>query len=123
MEMDYRYRTPEEIAVRLRELRAAAGMTIAELAEHTGEQEEWLSRAEATGALSTRTLLAYCDAFSVGADSILSTEPSMREKFGITDETPEPIRRSVEILEELIEDYFGLEALVGSPAGYRERVL
>lgn len=104
------YRTREQIAERIRELREEREMTQRALAEALGMDPASMNRIEkGERGISTGELVAIADAFGVEADAILRLqEPAfaLRASCGNDD-----VRDSLTAFREVIADYFAAEAL------------
>lgn len=116
----FRYLSAEEIGPNLRRLRRQAGLTQAALADKSGRTVERISAIErGKSGLTAADAVMFGEALGVRSHLLLSSDPDW-ERMIRSAKTP-AIRRSLEIFGELIDDYLGLEALVGNPRSTRQR--
>jgi transcriptional regulator with XRE-family HTH domain len=104
------YRTREQVAERIRELREERDMTQRALAEALGMDPASMNRIEkGERGVSTGELVAMADALGVEADAILRLEePAFALRANCADED---VRESLAAFREVIADYFAAEAL------------
>lgn len=104
------YRTPEEVARRVRELREERGMSQRSLAGCVGLDPAAMSRVESNErGLSTGELVAIAQALEVEVDTILrSAEPEYALRASCSDED---VRDSLGFFRDVIADCFAVEAL------------
>ena len=104
------YRTREEVAERIRELREEHDITQRALAEALGMDPATMNRIEkAERGISTGELVAIAEELGVAVDTILRTEePAFALRASCADEE---VRESLASFREVIADYFAAEAL------------
>ena len=108
------YRTNAEIGDRVRSLRAAAGLSQEQLAEVLDVDQSAVSRIEGGDrALTARELTVVADHFGVTPASIVQVEEDALAllRHGGADNVA--VSGSLDEFRSCIEDYFGVEALVG----------
>jgi hypothetical protein len=105
------YRTREEVAARIRELREEREMTQRTLATTVGLDPAAMNRVESgERGLSTGELVGIAEALGVDADDILrSGQPSLALRAACGDGE---VAQSVDFFRDVIADYFAVEALV-----------
>lgn len=107
------FRTPQEVGEVLRALRESRGLTQAEIAEVIDLDKTAISKIEGgTRSLTAKELIGLADYYTVPSDTIVR-----RESEGVFlrggDAEPDGVRRSLDVFRACIEDYLGLEALLG----------
>lgn len=108
------YRTSDEIGEHVRALRSDASMSQTQLGEVLGVDQATVSRIEAgERALTGRDLMLVADYFGVSSSSIVRRSEESLALLRAGDAEPEGVKRSLEEFRSCIEDYFGVEALVG----------
>lgn len=104
------YRTREEVAERIRELREDRDIKQRALADALGIDPATMNRIEkAERGISTGELVSLAEALGVGVDAILRVEePAFAFRASCADED---VRESLAAFREVIADYFAAEAL------------
>ena len=104
------YRTPDEVAARVRELREERGMSQRSLAGRVGLDPAAMSRVESNDrGLSTGDLVAIAQALEVEVDTILrSADMACALRASCPEED---VRSSLGFFRDVIADCFALEAL------------
>lgn len=104
------YRTKEEVAARIRELRDERGMTQRALADALGVDPAAMTRIEKTErGLSTGELVGVAEAFGVPVDTILRKHEA---SYALrADCEHESLRDDLAFFREVIADFFAAEAL------------
>jgi transcriptional regulator with XRE-family HTH domain len=108
--MGMTYRTREEVAQRVRELRDERGLSQRKLAEAIGVDPASMNRIESgQRGISTGELVAIAEALQVDVDIILRVEePSFALRANCGDDE---VRESLEFFRDVIADFFAVEAL------------
>jgi transcriptional regulator with XRE-family HTH domain len=108
--MSMTYRTREEVAQRIRELRDEREVSQRKLAEAIGVDPASMNRIESgRRGISTGELVAIAEALQVDVDTILRVEePSFALRASCGDDE---VRESLSFFREIIADYFAVEAL------------
>jgi transcriptional regulator with XRE-family HTH domain len=104
------YRSREEIAQRVREIREQRGLTQVEVAEALGLDKASMSRLE-SGArgMSTGELVSLARLFGVRVDDLVCAE---EQAFALRAScSAEDVDDALKLFNEVIEDYFTAEAL------------
>jgi transcriptional regulator with XRE-family HTH domain len=109
--MSATYRTREEIAARIVELRNERGMSQRELASAIALEPSAMNRIEKSArGLSTGELVRLAAALAVDVDAILCDEKPVCALRA--DCSEEDVRRTLHFFDEIIADYFAAAALV-----------
>lgn len=108
--MGLTYRTREEVAQRVRELREERELSQRKLAQLIGVDPASMNRIESgERGISTGELVAIAEALGVGVDTILRVEePSYALRADCGDDE---VRESLSFFRDVIADYFAVEAL------------
>lgn len=108
--MGVTYRTRDEVAQRVRELREERDISQRKLAEALGIDPASMNRMEkGERGISTGELVAIAEALHVGVDTILRVEePAYALRATCADGE---VRESLDFFREVIADYFAVEAL------------
>jgi transcriptional regulator with XRE-family HTH domain len=108
------YRTQAEVGERIRTLRSDAALSQRELGEVLGVDQTAVSRIESGDrALTGRELMLAADYFGVPSASIIQAEEDALTLLRAGDAEQDDVKRSLDEFRSCIEDYFGVEALVG----------
>jgi transcriptional regulator with XRE-family HTH domain len=119
----YRYRTQTEIGDLIARLRREQDVSVEQFCAAVDISPETLARIEAgERSVTVREILAFSALLGIEGNGLLSTEPSLAEQWGVGPDSPQAVKDAARVMSELIEDYFGLRALVGDPASYRAAV-
>jgi transcriptional regulator with XRE-family HTH domain len=104
------YRTREEVAERVRELREERGLSQRKLAAAIEVDPASMNRIEsAQRGISTGELVSIAEALGVSVEHILRTaEPAFALRANCSDDE---VRDSLTFFREVIADYFAVEAL------------
>jgi transcriptional regulator with XRE-family HTH domain len=107
------FRTSDEIGAFIRSLRKERGLTQTDIGKVLGLEKTAVSKIESGArALTAKELIWLADYFTLSSKEIACREPEGAFlRAGEAD--PEGIRRSLDCFRECIEDYLGLEALLG----------
>ncbi len=107
------YKSKEELAGFVAELRQRAELTQEELAEALGIRQSTISRIESgSRGLSLQELGSYADYFGISVEEILRKEEEGAVLMRAEDSDSEEARAAVKLFREVIDDYFGAEAMV-----------
>jgi len=108
--MGVTYRTRDEVAERVRELREEREMSQRKLAEALSIDPASMNRIEkGERGISTGELVAIAEALQVDVDSILRVE---EPAYALRANCPDgEVRRSLDFFRDVIADYFAVEAL------------
>ncbi|MGB7160173.1 MAG: helix-turn-helix transcriptional regulator [Tepidisphaeraceae bacterium] len=104
------YRTNEEVAARISEIRGERGLSQRELADAIGVEASVMNRIEkGTRGLSTGELVRIAQALHVDVDAILCVDaPAVAFRADCSDDD---VRRSLDFFDDVIADYFAAAAL------------
>jgi transcriptional regulator with XRE-family HTH domain len=115
MDWAYRYRTAAEIGVMIVDLREQHAVSVETFCEAAHATPERLAKIETGRSSVCGYDINACELlFGIRGHQLLTTEPSLHEKWGISTDSPLALREAADLFTDLIDDYFGIEALVGS---------
>lgn len=107
--MTVRYRSPEELAQRIAELRSSAGVSQRQLGDVLGVDGSTVSRIEsAERAVSVGELVGLADYFGVALDDLVRADAPPFWEWAAADDPG--VRAAVEEMRQVIDDFRVLEA-------------
>jgi transcriptional regulator with XRE-family HTH domain len=108
--MGMTYRTQEEVAQRVRELRETSELSQRKLAQTIGIDPASMNRIESgQRGISTGELVAIAEALNVEVDAVLRVEET---SYALRASCPDDdVRESLGFFREVIADYFAAEAI------------